>query len=413
MSRPSRSAWIPRLVVLVLLGPALTLGVGCGSAEDAAARKAERVFRETMDKSPEYAAFALSLAGGSEDPFSRRVIVESIGSENYRTVTEAIKALGPQPPADALQPLEEQFAARKGALKLQIAVALARVGNEEALDWLRAEAKQSGGVLNPSAMEVLARHGEHESVRNSIAMLMENDDLSIRNEAYVILGEIGEPWAEELLMEGLDREHGEDRLQALVSLANAGNPDRAQVLRRFTNTQGLVFASIKGLGDLGDTDSIEHLESLAQHDEALVRVYAGAALWKLGKPDEARAVLEPLVADADPTVRRNVAEQLGDVEDDGAVPLLVQLARDDDTTVKLVALRSLVDRGGSEVQDLFVECLDDSNYEVTSIALHGLAHSASSETVSAITPLLDSGNPYTALSAAHAVLSIQGRAPVG
>jgi HEAT repeat protein len=138
-------------------------------------------------------------------------------------------------------------------------------------------------------------------------------------------------------------------------------------------------------------------------------VYAGVALWKIGEEAAALEVLEPLSVDEDAMVRLNLAEQLDDVENAGATGLLITLGRDEDPNVRTAAVRSLIGRGSPEASAFVLEAIGDEHYEVSTLALNGLARTGSPADVEGLLPLLDSGNPYVALSAAHAILAIEGR----
>lgn len=391
------------LIVLALAFP------GCGSKEQGMARKAETVYRETMAKEPTYAVFGVTLAADGQDRFSQQIIIESLGSENFRVINEALESLEMDLSPEVEAALVEMFQTRKGAMKLKCAVALGRSGNQEALSWLQEELARSGGMLSSSAMTLIAEKGDQELLWPELEKRLRNDDLSIRNETYVILGEIGQPWSDAMLAKGLDNERGEERVTAIEALGRSGNPERSARVQRFTNTQGLVFASIEALGELGNPDSVAHLAKMTDHEEDLVRAYLSAALWKLGDIETARGLAEELASSEDPAARKALAEQLGGVEDDGVISVLSQLAADADGQVNIVALRSLVDRDSVELRSLYSGKLGSKDYETASVALRGLARIGDSTVLPELEPLLASSNPYTAISAAHAILAILDR----
>jgi HEAT repeat protein len=392
------------LVALALLA-ALT---GC-SPGSLRVSKAQQVFEEKLAESPDYAAYGFSILTDTTSPFARGLIVESIGSDHYPTALQAVHALGDEPPEEARTALVETFSGKSGALKLQSAVALARLGDADAIAWLREQIREGGAQLTPSVVKVLAEEGDHELLLPALEPYLSSDEPSIRDEGYVMLGEVGQPWATELLLEGLEKEHGEGRIQAIVSLGQTGSEAAAKAIEPFVNTQGLVFASLEALGDLRATGAATNLGAMATHDEALVRVYAGVALWKIGDEEGALAVLEPLAGDEDATVRTNLAEQLEDVEADAATALLIALGRDGDKNVRAAAVRSLIGRTSPEASAFLREAIVDEQYEVATLALNGLARIGGPEDIAGLASLLDSGNPYVALSAAHAILAIEGR----
>jgi HEAT repeat protein len=397
-----RSAALPILFVL------LAAVVGCAGGDDAATRKAKQVFGDTMASHQEYTKYAVSIAHDSPSPWARQRIIDLMGSDNYPTALEAARAIQDDPPAEARALLESVFTEKKGALKLQAAIALARLGDQAAMDWL-AEAVEGGtAALNLDAAQLLAEQGDVEPLKAQFRAFMASERLDIRNEGYAMLGAIGEPWATEMLLEGLDNEHGEDRQQAIIALGQTGQADVANKISRFYNTQGLVFATLEALGNLGDPRTAGAAESMTEHDEKAVRVYAAAAVWRMGNEAKAVEVLEPLVGDEDPAIRNLVAEQLAPIEADQAKQWLVALLRDADPMIKVSALRSLATRATAEDVPLLLEAAADSNYEVATVALNVLAGlEATPEQIDHLRPLMDSDEPYIALSAAHTVLALK------
>jgi HEAT repeat protein len=398
----------PRSVSVVLLAASLLLGAtACGPREDPTLAKAKRVFTETMQANPEYAGYGLTIAAENPSPFVRELLMGMVGSEHYSTALEAVRAIQENPPAEAGEVLQTVFQTKRGALKLQAAVSLARLGDSEALDWLKAEISGGGAALSLPAVRVLAERGATQAVEAPVRSYMASDSLDTRNEAYAVLGAIGQPWATELLLEGLDRERGEDRQQAIAALGRTGDPAVARKIVRFHNTQGLVFATLEALGALGDPDSAAALEAMLEHEEATVRLYAATALWRLGDSDRPVGTLEPMLQDPDPMIRELLAEQLAPIEAPQAGEWLTRLAADSDKAVRLSALRSLAVGANSDDLPVFLRAAGDEEYEVATVALGALAKiGVPPEATEHLGPLLDSGNPYVALSAANAILTL-------
>jgi HEAT repeat protein len=388
---------------------ALLLCVGCPAPDGAASDRARTVLDERIAESAEFADFAFSLFGGADDPAARRWIAEALGSDSSADVRRALAVLGDAPPAEARDALQTIFATGVGTRQLQAAVALARLGDAAALGWLKEQAAVSGSDPGPAALEILATAGEEQLVTDLLRRRMDSEQIGLRNEAYSILGHIGQLWATRLLVEGLDREFGEERAQAVRSLGHCGIPEVAPRIEKLVGFQGLVLPSIESLGNLGSPSSVAVLEPLAAHEQLLVRAYAAVALWKLGNDDVVDAVLEPLLGADDPLVRRQLAEQLASVNDAKAGALLTRLARDADPGVRAAALRSLIDRPTAPDADLLLELAADPDYLVSTVALSGLASVGRATDVASIEPLLDSDNPYVAITAARALLGIQGR----
>jgi HEAT repeat protein len=388
----------------------LLLTTACGGGPGGASSRAESVFEQVMESQPDFTAYAINIAADGGSSFARGKVVERVASDHYPTALAAVRALAENPTPESREALRAAFVGKGGALKLQAAVALARLGDEEALDWLRQELAGGGVALGLPAVEVLVESGDIDTVKVPIQQYMDSEDLSTRNEAYAILGALKQPWATEMLIKGLKNERGEDRQQAIIALGQTGDPEVAYEIVGFNNTQGLVFATLESLGNLGEKGTAAAVEEMTTHDESTVRVYAAVATWKLGNGEKALPVLEALATDEDPMIRRLVAEQLQGVADPAARAMLAGLAADADKAVRLAALRSLADGAGDGDVGLFLQAAQDAEYEVSTVALNVLSGlSVAPEGVATIEPLMESDNPYVALSAAHAVLAIEER----
>jgi HEAT repeat protein len=398
----------PRRVVSILPLIVLILTVaGCQSAEEMKMNRAQQVLGDAMAANPDYTEYGLRVIAGSSAPFSEGLIAEYLGAVNPRTATAAAIAArerGLETQTDALETL---FSSKEGTPQIEAARALARFGDAEALAWLQNEA---AGAPNSRVIEALIDTGDAETARASIEKMLASDDQSIRDEAYVLLAEVEEPWALEMVLAGLKKEHGEGRQQAIRALGKLGDASHAYEIQRFINTQGLVYATIEALGELGDENSIAELEKSMNRPETLVKLYAAAALWKLGKSEEASAVLEPLIGDEEIAIRMDLAQQLAGIDDDKAISMLLYLAEDDpDGRVRKIALQGLYDGQGADVYPALVACSSDADYQVAVVALEGLSHHGKVDVVDQLEPLLEHENPYLVISAANAMIEILNR----
>jgi HEAT repeat protein len=399
--------WAGLAVVL-----ALALTLGCAPQEDPAVAKAKAVLQQTIGVNPDYERYALIIFTGSAAPEARELIVEKMSSDNFQTAMEAVNALGDDPFAESMEPLRQVFGSKGGALKRQAAVQLARLGDADALEYLRQQIADPVQTLNIPAVVVLARtEGGEEFLRPLMVQRMASEDPAVHDEVYATLGEIGEPWATKLLVEGLKQERGEGRQQAILALGRTADPEVAGEIDRFVNTKGLVFATLEALGELKNPESVRAVQSMADNEEAVVRAYAGVALWKLGEKDAALQIVDSLIGDADPTVRRILVEQLGSVDDEAAWGRLAALAEDEDKAVRVEAMRAIGANPRPEFEEVLITGAGDSEYEVATLGLNILGRVGRGGAVEKIEPLMDSENPYVAMSAAGAVLAIRGREP--
>ncbi|MEE8412799.1 MAG: HEAT repeat domain-containing protein [Acidobacteriota bacterium] len=399
MHRPN--FW-PLLVAGLVLAPAC-------SSEPAEVALAREVIAQKPGEDPAYHLYALSIMGDSEAPHARSMILDAIAGEDRVAASEAIQGLQRNTDEETRQALHAAFG-KGGSVQALAASVLAFSGDGEAIEWL-AEQLGQGGLPGP-AMAALAATEHSEAVRTALRGLIWSKSLSTRNKGYAALGEVRAPWAVELLLEGLDKEFGRERVESIVALGRVGDPAAAAAISGWVNTQGLVLASLEALGRLADAGSLGVIEPMLEHEQALVRAYAAAAAWRLGARDAAMAAIPELVADADPAIRRALAEQLSGCVGDEVTAWLSQLAADDEKDVRAEAYRGLVGRRQTPgLVTRLVEGAQDADYVVAAIALSGLARVGDASHSAALGPLLESDNPYLAISAAHTVLVLAGSQP--
>lgn len=394
--------WLLPPAALVSLG----LLAGCGGAGGPDG-KAESVLRARM-QDPNAAGYAFQIAEGTPSPVMRAILLESLAAPDFDTSLAAAQALVDSDDPAVVEAMRQVFETKRGAVKLHAGIVLARNGDETARAWLLEEV-QRGGRLSPEVFALLADTGEKDALVAALQPFLDSDDLPTRNEAYGVLGEIGTAWAVDMLEAGLKKERGEDRVQPIISLGRAGDPESATLIMPYVDSKGLVFASLEALGALGNPEAAGAVEAMLSHEEALVRVYAAAAAWRLGAADAAVPVIEPLASDEDPVVRRNVAEQLEPVTDPRATAILIGMLDDDDVDVRIAAIRALDTREGSDVDDALLGATSDADYRVGAAALVALAKVGGPDAVARIQPLLEAQNPYVSVAAAHAILAIRAR----
>lgn len=384
------------------------VGTGCPSPQEAAVAKSKALFESSLQGDSQVASYTLDLAASSKSPFVRETMVRMLESDDYATARAAMSALLDNPPPEARDALQSVFDTKTGLLTLNAAIALARLGDDSALAHVREEVLAEGGSLTLHAAMMLVDRGETEGLQPILAARITSEEPTVRDEAYVLLGEIKQPWSTALLVEGLGKEHGERRQQAIMSLGQSGDPAVADEISPFVNTKGLVFSSLEALGALRNEETTPTLEAMVQHENPLVQLYAAVALWRVGGDETAIAHLEPIVTDLDPTLRVNLAEQLGRVDSPKAVEMLAALTADEDHEVRLAAFQSLASKDAATQVDLFVEAAGGKDYTVASVALDALARIGGEAQVEAIAARLEDPNKYVAVSAANAILSITG-----
>jgi len=382
---------------------------GCPGG-DSAVNEARRVRDQRIGESAEHRRFDIEISRGATDPVRREQLVHAIADDRFAIASLALDTLAAAPPAEARDALRQVFDGKSGVLKLRAAVALGRLGDEAAVAFLREQIRVPEQTLGLEVVTVLAAHGGEPVLAPVFAPRLASDDRDTREEAYALLGAVRAPWATDLLLRGLEREHGEERRAAIQALGRTGEPRVASAIERFVNTKGLVFATLEALGAVGSPDGADAVRSMLASAEPTVRAYAAVALWRLGGKSEAEPVVSAGLTDADASARAVLAEQLAPVADPDARRYLAVLALDTERTVRVAALRSMAAEPRVEDLNSLLAAAGDADYQLQTIALGALARAGGPEAAAAIRPLVRSENPYVALAAAHAVVEITARA---
>jgi len=395
----------------------LSVLVGCAGGSATPADRAMEVLRGMTDTAdPTYNqdqhAYVLDVASRSSAPRTGALLLEGAAAKAYNVSSTALHGLMERKVDGGAAALEPVFQEKRGAIKVNAALALAQQGGADAVEWLASALADERQRPGREVAVALARQGKEDEVRAYLAREVAAKDERARDDAYLALGQIGTDWAKFLLLEGLDQEHGERRQAAIVGIGLTGDPALVPKVVKFINTQGLVTATIEALGRLGGPVATKNLKGALGHDEPLVRAYAVDALLRGEEPDAAREALVALQHDPDPGVRQLIALRLADVDRDLAREALAALARDEDRGVRLEAMRGLLRRGTPADVALFTEAASDPDYQVQAVALEALGRVAGPEVVSAtLEPLLEADNPYVRIAAAAAIVEIDGRTP--
>lgn len=408
MSR-SRRMWYPCAAAFLVLW--MVLGAGCGSSDPAAeaADQALQVFNSVMAENRDYELYGLQIATQSTAPETGRILIEESGAKAYAVFSAALRGLADRPMPEAREALQAAFAQRSGGAKQVAALALAYLDDPAAIEWLKGVAASETTSTNAEILVFLGNHGDRDLVETPLYRRLESDDEAVRDETFLILGQIRQPWAVEVLKKGLAVELGARRKVAIIAMGEAGDPSLAGEVKRFVNTQGLVLAAIESLGQLGNPDVIPALQKLAAHEDELVQAISAVALLKLGDTETAGPVLERLAAADQELVRVTLANQLHDVKNDLSRTVLGKLADDATPAVVRPALLGLEHVGDGSMEAMVLGKLAGNDPDVIMAALDCLGHWGSAAAMDAIMPLLENENPYVKLSAANAILEIRAR----
>lgn len=145
------------------------------------------------------------------------------------------------------------------------------------------------------------------------------------------------------LLEMIDQEASWEAARLADALALFGREATEAISRRLQTTtvsRASTALLIRVLGQIGDPDSEGVLVQLLKSPEGLVRLRAAAALGTAGSPDAVPALLETLI-DPDWRVRVRAAGALGELSDPISVPALVEAVADENWWVRQNAAKAL------------------------------------------------------------------------
>ena len=397
--------------VAVFLGLLMVVGAGCSKPDPMAEKAAEalQVYNAVMAADPAYEQYGIQVATQSTAPETGQILIEKSGAKGYDVFSAALRALADRPMPEAMEALQEAFATRRGGAKQVAAIALAYLDDQAAIEWLKEVAGKETSSTNPEILAFLGNHGDRDLVETSLYRRLESDDEAVRDETFIVLGRIRQPWAVEVLKQGLAIEHGARRKHAIIAMGEAGDPTLAAQVQRFVNTQGLVLVAIESLGDLGNQEMVPRLQELAAHDDELVQAVSAVALLKLGDAETAGPVLERLATADKELVRVTLANQLHEVKNEISRTVMTTLAGDTTASVVRPALLGLEHNGDPSLETMVIGKLSATDPDVIMAALDCLGNWGSATAVDAVEPLLAHDNPYVQLCAANAILEIRAR----
>jgi len=270
------------------------------------------------------------LPGQLVDPLMLRATDHWEGMFRMR---EAIRALGVLRAREALPVLLDmqqwgRFPDPPDGRNSLLAEALARIGDERALDQLeQCLRKWSGdaGPLEPGQVDPAWAYWHmrtrglnlEQTVSVMVSALARDDHLGTRTgvpDILAVLGRLVVPY----LVKWLQQPPGPNTDNALFGIINALGKMRAaeavtplrQLLRQ--SPSAFVRREIAwALGRIGDPSTIPNLASLAQDEERGVRVFAVGALGEMRHPEAISVLLKLLRKHPDEFTRGDAARELG------------------------------------------------------------------------------------------------------
>ena len=287
------------------------------------------------------------------------VLTEARGSEDPLVRANAIEALSP---AESVQADAIKFGLvdPNEGVRFVAAISLGDAQNCDLIDLVRPLADDPSKSVRAAALYALSRCDQQVEL-SPLADMVLGRDPTIRANAALVLGKLGNPSAVGLLRASLSRPMSgvDSRRRRLVELTIAealvrlGEDEHLEEIRAafFSPAEEgeLIAVAAQMAGQLGDTGLGHALEQLAfstgpRQAGPELRLIALAALGHLTPQAAQPQLAMPLARDPSSTVRAQVAAALLEGSDPLQDQVLAELMADPDPRVRVAAARTVLHR---------------------------------------------------------------------
>ncbi|KYK35213.1 MAG: HEAT repeat domain-containing protein [Theionarchaea archaeon] len=243
---------------------------------------------------------------------------------------------------------------------------------------------------------------------------LKDEKIDVRLNAAIALGKIGSEEAVEPLIEAftIDEERSV-RERAADALGKIGSEKAVEFLIKALSISESSFVrlnAVKTLEKIGSEKAVEPLIKAFADEESGVRGRVADALGKIGSEKAVEPLIEALTTDEDKSLRSNAADALGRIGSEKAVePLVKALTTDKFSLVRLNAATALGRIGGEEVVKPLVKVLaTDEERHVRKFAADALGRIGSEEAVKSLTKTLTINEEIVVRLYAADALSLTG-----
>lgn len=245
------------------------------------------------------------------------------------------------------------------AVRFAACVSLGNLNDLASVDRLRERLTDPDVSVQAAATYALHKLGHSERTGRLATSLLTHDEITVRRNAALLMGMLGEPSAIKVLARAMKDPDAGVRQHALEAMARLGNREAKQELTFMTNSgvgSEEVFAinALSGTGDPTYVDTFRYKLATATHLET--RLAAAAALGRHGLTDgveEARRALRTKRAvhndPQDPPaaqimrIKQLACGALGAMASLDAVPALTEVMEDpSDPRVQVSAARAIL-----------------------------------------------------------------------
>ena len=203
---------------------------------------------------------------------------------------------------------------------------------------------------------------EEEKVKDEIEIqidLLKDPDWSIRREACITLGEMGDERCVEPLVHALRDGDWQVREAAIEALGMVGSP-AVEYLVKMLRDWDIRKPAIRTLGKIRDERVLDPLVGQLRADE--FHLDAMDALVDLGQPSIEK--LLPLLKDREEQIRKRAVIVLGRIKDAGVLDPLIEMLKDADWFTRLSAAAALEQVGDERGREAIKTLLKDPDLVV-------------------------------------------------
>lgn len=203
---------------------------------------------------------------------------------------------------------------------------------------------------------------EEEKVKDEIDIqidLLKDPDWTVRREAVVTLGEMGDERCVAPLVHALQDGDWQVREAVVEALGQVGSPAVEHLIKRLRDWD-IRKSAIRALGKIKDERVLDPLMQQLHHDE--FKDDATEALVELGTPAVERLV--GALKDKDEMVRQQVIIALGRIKDPAALDPLIEMLKDTDWFARLTAAAALEKIGDERGRQAIKSLLKDPDLVV-------------------------------------------------
>jgi HEAT repeat protein/beta-lactamase regulating signal transducer with metallopeptidase domain len=300
---------------------------------------------ETLtDGNPAVRLAAVSSLGSLGDPRAIAALAKALREDSDARVREAAaRALGEIDDNRAVPALIEALRSERASnVREQIVHALREIDDPSAVAGISAVAKDPSPAVRRAAVSALGELEDASAVTVLITMVRD-EDVEVRRHIAEALGQLENPSA----------------IDALITLARDADAEvRSQ--------------AVDALSNFEDQRTLPTFLAALKDANSDVRHHAAHGIGNIDNLKTAPRPLIEALADSDREVRQAVAQALGEIGDEAAVPALKRATTDADVDVRRQAAEALSDIGGVEAIQALMALLKDPDPEIRKTAAEAL-----------------------------------------